>query len=207
MLFLLIGLSIHSHKAIPLNAMPNKLNSASVFSAHTEKSLTLKEAIIIAQQEALKWNKRAMLYNGLSIDRDELPTGFDGKRSAWNFQFGIPGQTDFLLVNMRDGQIWKTLYLPNELDTMPENYFISNIKDIKFDSPELLIKGKKEVELYPGDVFAKGYNFGITKDPQKNIPLVMVIGWDQSKKSMIYLMFNTVTGELENRVERRQYIS
>ncbi|HHY21900.1 MAG TPA: hypothetical protein GX525_08485, partial [Bacilli bacterium] len=33
-------------------------------STNTEMSLTLKEAIEIAQKEALKWNKAAMLYNG-----------------------------------------------------------------------------------------------------------------------------------------------
>lgn len=36
-----------------------------------EMSLTLKDAIEVAQKEALKWNKEAMLFNGLSVDIDE----------------------------------------------------------------------------------------------------------------------------------------
>jgi len=67
-------------------------------STNTEMSLTLKEAIEIAQKEALKWNKAAMLYNGSSVDRDETQTGMDGRRKHWNIQFGIPGKTDWYVV-------------------------------------------------------------------------------------------------------------
>jgi hypothetical protein len=48
----------------------------------------------------------------------------------------------------------------------------------KYDTPELLKKAQKITKIYLGDIFAKGYNFGFTKDPEKNIPLVKVIGWD-----------------------------
>ena len=56
------------------------------------------------------------------------------------------------------------------------------VEEFKYDTPELLKRGQKITKIYPGDTFAKGYNFGFTKDPQKNIPIVMVIGWDQTKK-------------------------
>lgn len=168
--------------------------------SNTKLNLTLKEAIGIAQKEARKWNKEARLYIGISVDRDEKQTGMDGRRKHWNIQFGIPGKTDWYLVSIRNGMVWKTKHLPNELDSMPESYFISNVEEIKYDTPELLKRGKKISTIYPGDIFAKGYNFGFTKDPQKNIPLVMIIGWDQSKKNMIYLMFNAITGELEDKL-------
>lgn len=84
--------------------------------------------------------------------------------------------------------MWEKTHLPDELDSMPESYFISSIEEFQYDTPELLKKGQKITKIYPGDTFAKGYNFGFTKDPEKNIPLVKVIGWNQTKKSMIYLM-------------------
>lgn len=171
----------------------------------TESSLTLKEAIEIAHIEALKWNKEASLYIGISVDRDEMQTGMDGRRRHWNIQFGIPGKTDWYLITIRDGKVWEKTHLPDELETMPESYFIANVEEFQYDTPELLKKAQKIAQIYPGDSFAKGYNFGFTKDPQKNIPLVIVIGWDKSKKNMIYLMFNAKTGELEERFEREQY--
>ncbi|MBB6454948.1 hypothetical protein HNQ94_003437 [Salirhabdus euzebyi] len=173
--------------------------------SNTELSLTLQEAMEVAQKEALKWNKEARLYLGISVDRDETPTGMDGRRKHWNFQFGTPGKKDLYLVSIRDGEVWKTKHFPNELDSMPKNYFISDIEEFKYDTPELLKKGKKITKIYPGDIFAKGYNFGIKKDSEKKIPLVMVIGWTKTKKSMIYLLFNAITGELEERFEREQY--
>ncbi|WP_332634791.1 hypothetical protein [Halalkalibacter flavus] len=76
-------------------------------SSNSKLSLTLKEAIEIAQNEALKWNKEAMLFNGSSVDRDEAQAGMDGRRKHWNIQFGIPGKTDWYVVTIRDGKVWK----------------------------------------------------------------------------------------------------
>jgi hypothetical protein len=83
--------------------------------SNTEMSLTLKEAIEIAQKEALKWNKEAMLFNGSSVDRDETQAGMDGRRKHWNIQFGIPGKTDWYVVTIRDGKVWKKTHLPSSM--------------------------------------------------------------------------------------------
>jgi hypothetical protein len=183
----------------------NPVYSQTENEAEAGMGLTLKDAIKIAQEEALKWNKRANLYHGLSVDNDEVPTGMDGRRKDWTFQFGIPNKTDLYLVFIRNGKVWKTLLVPDEIKKLPENYFITDTKKIAYDTPGLLKKGKKITNLYPGDLFAKGYNFGVSKDPNKNIPLVLVIGWDKPKKSMIYLMFNATNGELFNKIAREQY--
>lgn len=177
------------------------------FFPDTEMSLTLKEAIEIAQKEALQWNKEAMLYSGNSVDKDDTPTGMDGKRKHWNIEFGIPGKTDFYLVTIRDGKANEKAHVPAGFEVMPKNYFIASVEEFKYDTPELLKKGEKITKIYPGDTFAKGYNFSFSKDPQKNIPIVNVIGWDQDKKNMIYLEFNAVTGELDDEFEREQYIN
>ncbi|GGA90119.1 hypothetical protein [Ornithinibacillus halotolerans] len=174
-------------------------------SSHPKQSLTLKEAAALAHKEAQKWNKDAKLYIGLSVDKDESQTGLDGKRKYWNIQFGIPGKRDWYLVTIQNGKVGETAHVPDELDAMSESYFISNVEDIQYDTPELLTKAQKLAEIYPGDIFAKGFNFGFTKDPHKNIPLVLVIGWDKSRKNMIYLSFHAKTGKLENRLVREQY--
>lgn len=200
--FLLVGCQKHSTSMEEPKTKPNSTKTSSIA---TEKSLTLKNAIKIAQKEAFKWDKKASLYKGLSVDNDEVPTGMNGRRRDWTFKFGIPNNTDLYLVSIRNGKIWKTLLVPDEIKKLPENYFITDTEEISYDTPELLQKGREITNLYPGDEFAKGYNFGITKDPQKNITLVMVIGWDKSRKSMIYLMFNATTGELFDKIEREQY--
>ncbi|MFJ7407100.1 MULTISPECIES: hypothetical protein [unclassified Lysinibacillus] len=183
----------------------SNIESEVAFFPDTEMSLTLKEAIEVAQKEALKWNKEAMLFSGNSVDNDKTPTGMDGKRKHWNIEFGIPGKTDYYLVTIRDGKPNENAHVPAGLEVMPKSYFINSVGEFKFDTPELLKKGQKITKIFPGDTFAKGYNFIFTKDPQKNIPIVMVIGWDQDRKNMIYLEFDAVTGDLEGEIEKEQY--
>ncbi|MEY2373405.1 hypothetical protein [Lysinibacillus capsici] len=175
------------------------------FSPDMEMGLTLKEAIEIAQKEALKWNKEAMLYSGNSVDKDTTPTGMEGRRKYWSIEFGIPNKKDYYLVTIQNGKVLDKVHVPNELNAMPKSHFISSVEEFKYDTPELLKRAQKITKIYPGDTFAKGYNFSFTKDSQKNIPIVMVIGWDQSKENMIYLLFNAETGELEEEFEREQY--
>ncbi|WP_264755140.1 hypothetical protein [Bacillus solitudinis] len=40
--------------------------------------------------------------------------------------------------------------MSNELDSMPESYFVSGLEEIKYDTPELLKKGQEITEIYPG---------------------------------------------------------
>lgn len=185
--------------------MDSNIEAEVAFSPVIEMGLTLKEALEIAHEEALKWNKKAMLYSGTSVDKDKTPTGMEGRRKHWNIEFGIPGKKDYYLVTIRDGMVQDKVHVPNEMDIMPENQFISKVEEFNYDTPELLKRAQKITKIYPGDNFAKGYNFGFTKHLQKNVPIVTVIGWDQAKENMIYLMFNAVTGELEDNFEREQY--
>ena len=185
--------------------MDSNIEFAVAFFPEIEMGLTLKDALEIAHKEALKWNKEAMLFSGTSVDRDKAPTGMDGRRKHWNIEFGIPGKTDVYLVTIRDGEVLDKVHVPNETDALPKSQFISKVEEFKYDTPELLKRAQKITKIYPGDTFAKGYNFGFTRHLQKNVPIVMVIGWDQAKENMIYLMFNAVTGELEDDYEREQY--
>jgi len=85
--------------------MGSNIEAEVVYFPDIEMGLTLKEALEIALKEALKWNKEAMLFSGTSVDRDNVPTGMEGRRKHWNIEFGIPGKTDFYLVTIRDGKV------------------------------------------------------------------------------------------------------
>lgn len=167
--------------------------------------LTLNQAINLAQLDALEWNKKAKLIDATSIDRDTKQTGGDGKRRYWNITFGVPDTNDLFLVNIHDAKINEHAEFLNEGEVRSENYFVKDLSDIKYDSLELLEKAKEITNLYPGDVFAKGYNFGLTTDPQKDLILIKIVGWDEKRKSMKYVLFNGETGEFYDKFEREQY--
>jgi len=195
--YLLLFLSL----CLLLNGCINHENNSEELSSE----LTLNQAINLAYSDALNWNKEAKLIDATSIDNDEEQTGGDGKRRYWNITFGVPNTNDLFLVNIHDGKINERVDLPNEGEPRPESYFVKDLSKINYDTPELLGKAKKITNLYPGDVFAKGYNFGITKDPEKDIVLIKIIGWDEERKNMKYLLFNGETGELYDEFEREQY--
>lgn len=109
------------------------------------------------------------------------------------------------LVNIHDAKINEHVELPDEGIIHPENHFIDDLSKIKHDSPELLEKAKKLTDLYPGDLFAKGYNFGVTNDPKNGTVVIKVVGWDKALKSMKYVLFNAETGEFYSEFEREQY--
>ena len=205
LLFICVFLVSFQQSTDQETTMDSNIEFAVAFFPVVEMGLTLKEALEIAHIEALKWNKEAMLFSGTSVDRDKAPTGMEGRRKHWNIEFGIPGKTDVYLVTIRDGEVLDKVLVPNEMDALPKSQFTSKVEEFKYDTPELLKRAQKITKIYPGDTFAKGYNFGFTRHLQKNVPIVMVIGWDQAKENMIYLMFNAVTGELEDDYEREQY--
>jgi len=76
------------------------------------------------------------------------------------------------------------------------DYFITDLSEIKFDSPELLKKAISTTKLYPSDTWEKGYSYGISKDIEKDIALTEIIGWDDEREEMKKLQFNASTGEL-----------
>ncbi|GGP08881.1 hypothetical protein [Oceanobacillus neutriphilus] len=180
-------------------------NSQTNSSQDLPSNLTLNQAINLAYSDALDWNKKAKLIDATSIDSDEEQTGGDGKRRYWNITFGVPDTNDLFLVNIHDAKINEHAEFPNEGEVRTENYFVKDLSDIKYDSPELLEKAKEITELYPGDVFAKGYNFGLTTDPEKNLVLIKIVGWDEERKNMKYVLFNGENGELYDEFEREQY--
>lgn len=180
-------------------------NSQKSSSKELPPDLTLNQAINLAYSDAVEWNEDAKLIDGTSVDNDEEPTGEDGKRRYWNITFGIHDTSDLYLVNIHDGKINEHVELPDEGEIRPKSYFVEDLSKIKYDTPELLKKAKEITDLYPGDLFAKGYNFGITTDPENNVVLIKIVGWNKERKNMKYILFNAETGEFYDAFEREQY--
>lgn len=159
--------------------------------------LSLKQAIELAYPSALKWNKNTQLLDAINIDLDKpgKSIGSNGKRKHWNISFGVPDTNKFFLVTIHNGEIDKINDLTNKGDSpYPKKEFIK-LKDINYDSPQLLKKALKMGSIYPGKDWAKGYNFRLSKDPETNITLMIVIGWNSDQTKMKAAGFNVKTGE------------
>ncbi|HDX9580714.1 TPA: hypothetical protein ROX88_004384 [Bacillus pseudomycoides] len=162
------------------------------------QELSIIQAIKLAYPSALKWNKNAQLLDAVNIDLEDKiqkSIGSNGKRKYWNIAFGVPDTNKFFLVTIHGGGINQSKDLTVEGDSpSPKKKFIQ-MKDIKYDSPELLEKALKMGSIYPGKDWAKGYNFMLRKDTVRNINLILVIGWNSDQTKMQAAGFNALTGE------------
>lgn len=163
----------------------------------SKTELSLKQAIDLAYSSALKWNKNAQLLNAINIDLDKpgKSIGSNGKRKHWNISFGVPDTNKFFLVTIHNGKIDKINDFTNKGDSPYLKKEFIQLQDIKYDSPELLKEALKIGGIYPGEDWAKGFNFDIVRDTQRNITLILVIGWDSKNKQMKRIGFNATTGE------------
>lgn len=192
---LLLFISFLSESNIFANSLKSDPNPLKVLE---NKELTLQQAVYLAQTSALKWNEDAQLIQAVTIDLDdqkEKPEGLNGKRRYWNIDFGIPDTNKLFLVTIHEGKISQASDVTRKGDTpYPKTVFIK-VKDINYDSPQLLKKALKLGEIYPGKDWAKGYNFMLRIDSELNIPLMLVIGWNSDQTKMKAVGFNTTTGE------------
>lgn len=161
------------------------------------QELSIKQAIELAFPSALEWNKNAELLDAISIDLDKpgKSIGSNGKRKYWNISFGVPDTNKFYLVTIYEGKIVQANDLTGEgTSPYPQKEFIQ-LEDIKYDSPELLKQALKMGNIYPGKDWAKGFNFMLKKDTERNINLLLVIGWNSDQTEMTAAGFDASTGE------------
>ncbi|MEG0258400.1 MAG: hypothetical protein RR595_03355 [Lysinibacillus sp.] len=167
------------------------------FEVDEHQGLSIKQAIELAYPTALKWNKDAQLLQAINIDLDKPGKliGSNGERKHWNISFGVPDTNKYFLVTIHNGKIDLINDLTNKDNSpYPKKEFMQ-IKDILFDSPELLKKALKMGRIHPGKDWAKGYNFMLRKDTERNINLILVIGWNSDQTKMEAAGFNASTGE------------
>lgn len=162
------------------------------------QELSIKQAIELAYSSALKWNKKAQLLDAINIDLDkksEKPIGGNGKRKNWNIAFGVPNTNKFFLVTIHNGKTDKLNDLTKKGDSPYLKKEFIQLKNINYDSPELLKKALEMGSIYPGKNWAKGYNFIISKDRERNITFISIIGWNSDQTKMKTVDFNVKTGE------------
>ncbi|WP_427110617.1 hypothetical protein [Lysinibacillus xylanilyticus] len=185
---------------IPVDALQKVSAGSLQLNSHEvdeQQELTIKQAVELANPSALKWNKSAQLLQAINIDIDKPGKliGSNGKRKNWNISFGVPDTNKYFLVTIHDGKIDQTSDVTGDGSSpYPKKEFIQ-MNDMKYDSPELLQKALKMGSIYPGKDWAKGYNFMLIKDTERNVPLLLVIGWNRAQTKMEAAGFNASTGE------------
>ncbi|MGA3674441.1 hypothetical protein [Lysinibacillus agricola] len=178
-------------------AQVEKVSAEDTFEVNERQELSIRQAIELAFPPALKWNEDAQLLQAINIDLDKpgKSIGSNGKRKHWNISFGVPDTNKYFLVTIHDGKIDMVNDLTGEgTSPYPKKEFVL-MKDIKYDSPELLKKALKVGGIYPGKDWAKGFNFMLRKDTERNINLLLVIGWNSDQTNMEAAGFNASTGE------------
>lgn len=191
---LLLFISVDAVEKVSARTLPSTKDPLEVVD---QQELSIKQAIELASTPALKWNKNAQLLQAINIDLDKpgKSIGSNGKRKHWNISFGVPDTNKYFLVTIHEGKIDDTNDLTRDgTSPYPTKEFIQ-MKDIMYDSPDLLQKALKIGGIYPGKDWAKGYNFMLRKDIERNVPLLLVIGWNSDQTKMEAAGFNATTGE------------
>lgn len=159
-------------------------------------SLTLIEAIELAYSDAVGWDKDASLVDATSTASEKGIAQTDGKAGYWDVTFGIPGTNEAFLVTIQDGKITGHADITDEnVPPLTDGYFITDVSEIKLDSPALLKKAMSTTKLYPSDTWKEGYRFGLSKNMEQDMMLIKIIGWDKKEEKMKILQFNASTGE------------
>ncbi len=142
-------------------------------------SISMKEAYKIANNAAYEKNAQLLLVSITStddsLDKENISAGSNGTRKSWNFEFAVPNSTEHWFVSIRDNKIEDVLRvtgIPYEKEALIDRM------ELRMDSKEALKIAKKEYILKPGEIWAIGYHFSISKEDGKI--LLQVICRDNS---------------------------
>lgn len=192
---LLLLISIGAVEKVSVRSLES---TEDTFEVDENQELSIKQAIELAYPFALEWDENAQLLDAINIDLDdkaEKSIGSNGKRKYWNINFGVPDTHKNFLVTIYKGKIEEKKDLTVDGNSpYPKKDFIA-LEDIKYDSPELLKKALKMGNVYPGKDWAKGYNFMLIKNPETNITMMLMVGWNSDGTEMKAAGFNASTGE------------
>ncbi|ABX42500.1 hypothetical protein [Lachnoclostridium phytofermentans] len=160
-------------------------------SIDNKKSTTIKEAYNIAYKEVYKKNSQALLVSIGSTDsilsKEDNNAGKNGERNSWNLFFSVPNSSELWLVTIRDHKI------KDFKKTIGPSYDRKDLidkKEFTLDSKEALKIAKKEFELKPGEVWAIGYHFLISKE-NGDVLLQVVCRDDKDNFTKIFINAET----------------
>ncbi|WP_400247372.1 hypothetical protein AB3U99_10415 [Niallia sp. JL1B1071] len=98
-------------------------------------------------------------------------------------------------MTIHEGKIDNAQELTEKGDTPKSKNEFIKLEDIHYDPPELLKKALDKGTIYPGEEWAKGYHFVLSKDTETNRNQMLVIGWNNKQTKMKAAGFNITTGE------------
>ncbi|MGF7036118.1 hypothetical protein J2T17_007169 [Paenibacillus mucilaginosus] len=186
------------------------------------KKLTAMEALRLGYKEAKKHTEEPMLIGMTSTDdtaeTQEKTDGADGKRNAWNLEFGSKKGDININMSIRDGKV-------NAEVRKDDNNLLQKgqhaISDIKIDSPEAVKKAIEVLGMRPGnpgikDDWIKGYHFSIKgfmtdRNSSQTRYLLRVTGISPNSPNSendslrMNVFFDVKTGEMFNASEMTGY--
>ena len=112
--------------------------AATDFEHASGRSLTVFQAVPIAERRAKDWNKDAVLYQLMPSALTFRNIGRPMVQKGWFFQFGTPGSKIELLVQVTDATIGGTTEAePLLTEPLPYELVPLDISQLKLDSPQV----------------------------------------------------------------------
>jgi hypothetical protein len=139
------------------------------------KRITLIEAYQRLEENALDWSSDAELVSITSVDDPETKdNGYDGKRLHWNAKFHSVTLNKSIVLSIKSNKISTVVTAPEKLNRAQ----LINKIDNTLNSDSALKSAKKDYNLQPGTMWAKGYNYILYK--QNELTVLCVFGEDIS---------------------------
>ncbi|WP_219834120.1 hypothetical protein [Paenibacillus sp. R14(2021)] len=131
--------------------------------ASNSPAISLLEAHQIGLGEARKWDTQAELIYITSVgDKGSMPPstlGHDGKREIWNLLFTNGPRNQTLIINIKKGKI----AIEQIAKENTQDFKIIPQGDLLLDSTDMVQTAIK-YGIRPGEGWAEGYHFKISKD-------------------------------------------
>lgn len=168
-----------------------------------ENSISMKKAYHIAYEAMLKVNPHVLLYSMGSADSAQNPedksAGKTGLRRYWNLDFAIPNTTDHWIVFIRNKKIKDILKVVGF--SLDKTDLIEDMGAL-INSKEALQIAKDHYKLKPGEGWAIGYHFLLSKESGTNI--IVVVGRDNSN-NFTRIFINAKTKEVIDAIHKVTY--
>lgn len=139
----------------------------------SKQRITLDEAYQRLVEKAFEWSSDAELVQITSVDdSDTKDYGYDGKRIFWRATFHSVTLNKSIVLSIKSNKISTEIIAPEKLNSTE----LINKIDNTLNSDNALKSAKKDYDLQPGTMWAKGYNYMLYK--QNNQTVLCVYGED-----------------------------
>jgi hypothetical protein len=132
----------------------------------SKQRITLIDAFQRLEVNALEWSSDAELVHITSVDDPETKdNGYDGKRLFWRVTFHSVTLNESIVLSIKDNKISTDVIAPEKLNSADIINKTNNI----LNSDSALKSAKKDYNLQPGTMWAKGYNYTLYKQNEQTV--------------------------------------